>query len=220
MKRLFWLLPVLLAIFVTGCLKEDPDSKTLVLLGTESEVQTFDEVEGLDTLRTFLLDSLALALPIGNFPPDVQGKFTFDLITLESYNNHLHIPSGSLEIQLNNQHNRLISDCEVVLEDDTLIPQKAYVMGDSEGNFTVYFAVTEKDLKPLADDDFTYMQTKGCVITGNVGELNETVIVATVVIDVEIKTSPTTDNGSYLAEKALNTKNDILVYRGYNNVER
>lgn len=219
MKRLFWLLPVLLAIFVTGCLKEDPDSKTLVLLGTESEVQTFDEVESLDTLRTFLLDSLALALPIGNFPPDVQGKFTFDLITLESYNNHHHIPSGSLEIQLNNQHNRLISDCEVVLEDVTLIPQKAYVMGDSEGNFTVYFAVT-KEITPFAEDVFTYMQTKGCVITGNVGELGEAVVVATVVIDIEIKTPSSSANGSDLAESVLNTKNDILVYRGYNNVER
>lgn len=218
MKRIIWLLPILLTFFVTGCLKEDTESNTLVLLGTESEVQTYDEMEGLDTLRTFLLDSMALSLPTGNFPPDVQGKFTFDLITLESYNNHHHIPNGSLEIQLDNQHNRLISNCEVVL-DVTLDPQQAYVMGDSNGNFTVYFTVT-KEFKPSADDVFTYLQTIGCVITGTVDALDEAVVVATVVIDIEIKTPSSSANGSYLSEKVLSTKNDILVYRGYNNVVR
>ena len=44
MKRLFWLLPILLATLVTGCLKDDPNERTIVLLGTESEVKPIEEV--------------------------------------------------------------------------------------------------------------------------------------------------------------------------------
>ena len=62
MKRLFWLLPILLATLVTGCLKDDPSERTIVLLGTESEVKPIEEVIP-DTLTVFIKDSVALNLP-------------------------------------------------------------------------------------------------------------------------------------------------------------
>jgi hypothetical protein len=79
-KRIIWLLPVLLAMLVTSCLKDDLN-QTIVLLGTESDVKTIEQVIP-DTLMSFITDTMAmqdsvLILPDGNLPPDIQGEFMF-----------------------------------------------------------------------------------------------------------------------------------------------
>lgn len=90
MKRLFWLLPLLLATLVTGCLKDDPNESTIVLLGAESDVKPIEEVIP-DTLLDFVADtgvmgSLTLALPTGMVPPDIQGGYLFGPRVLYKYN--------------------------------------------------------------------------------------------------------------------------------------
>lgn len=97
MKKLFWLLPILLTMLVTGCLKEDLN-KTIVLMGTESEVQPIDSVIP-DTLLNFIQDtnvlpaSLVLNLPEGNTPPDIQGEFVFSPLNLYGYNADHPLPN-------------------------------------------------------------------------------------------------------------------------------
>ena len=87
MKKLIWLMPVLLAMLVTGCLKDEMDGKTIVLMGTESDVQPIDNVIP-DTLLNFLMDPAVLEnpLPIGNMPPDIQGEYLFGPRELYAYN--------------------------------------------------------------------------------------------------------------------------------------
>lgn len=91
MRKLIWLLPVfLMAMLVTGCLKDDPNEETIVLLGTESDVKLIKEVIP-DTLLVFIADtfamgSLTLDLPTGNTPPDIQGEYMFGPRTLYKYN--------------------------------------------------------------------------------------------------------------------------------------
>lgn len=86
MKKLIWLLPISLALLVASCLKDDLD-KTVVLLGTESDVQPIDSVIS-DTLLTFLMDTTVLknSLPVGNMPPDVQGEYVFGPRELYKHN--------------------------------------------------------------------------------------------------------------------------------------
>lgn len=98
MKKLFWLLPVLLAILVTGCLKDDLSEKTIVLMGTESGVQPIGSVIP-DTLLTFIHDAEAMSpasvleLPEGNMPPDIQGEFVFSPRDLYGYNSEHPYPN-------------------------------------------------------------------------------------------------------------------------------
>ena len=90
MKRLIWLLPVMLMMLMTGCLKDDLNEGTIVLLGTESEVQPIQEVIP-DTLLSFVEQmNPALVLPTGNTPPDIQGEFVF--APREIYANNGHQP--------------------------------------------------------------------------------------------------------------------------------
>ena len=79
MKKLFLLLPVLLAMFVTSCLKDDVNNETIVLLGTESDVKSINDIIP-DTLLKFLadpgsIDDHNLVLPEGNNPPNIQGEY-------------------------------------------------------------------------------------------------------------------------------------------------
>ncbi|MCR5645898.1 MAG: hypothetical protein K6F96_05870 [Bacteroidales bacterium] len=92
MKRLFWLLPVLLAMLVTGCLKENlNDPKTIVLMGTESDVKPIEEVIP-NVLLDYIQDAdsmslpLVLNLPSGANPPDIQGEFIFTPVELYKSN--------------------------------------------------------------------------------------------------------------------------------------
>lgn len=87
MKRLFWLLPVLLTMLVTGCLKEDLNQGTIVLMGTESEVQPIDSVIP-NTLLVFIADSTDMDLPTGNTPPNIQGEYLFGPRMLYKHNGH------------------------------------------------------------------------------------------------------------------------------------
>ena len=91
MKRLFWLLPLLLAMLVTGCLKEE-NGETIVLMGTESNVKIISEVIP-DTLLVFIadtavMDTLKLDLPTGNTPPNIQGEYMFGPRILYKDNGH------------------------------------------------------------------------------------------------------------------------------------
>lgn len=91
MRKLFWLLPFfLMAMLVTGCLKDDPNEGTIVLLGTESDVKLIKEVIP-DTLLVFIadtavMDTLVLNLPTGNTPPNIEGSYAFGPRTLYKYN--------------------------------------------------------------------------------------------------------------------------------------
>ncbi len=92
MKRLFWLLPVLLAMLVTGCLKENlNDPKTIVLMGTESDVKPIEAVIP-NVLLDYIQDAdsmslpLVLNLPSGANPPDIQGEFLFTPVELYKSN--------------------------------------------------------------------------------------------------------------------------------------
>ena len=89
MKKLLLFLPVLLVVLMTGCLKDDQDQSTIVLLGTESDVKPIEEVIP-DTLLSFLKTvSPELTLPTGNTPPDIQGEFVFAPRELYANNGHL-----------------------------------------------------------------------------------------------------------------------------------
>ena len=87
-------MPVLLTMLVTGCLKDDLNQETIVLLGTESEVQPIDSVIP-DTLLNFIKDiNPVLNLPGGNTPPDIQGEYLFTPIQLYKYNSDQILPQS------------------------------------------------------------------------------------------------------------------------------
>ena len=101
MKKLFWLLPLLLAMLVTGCLKDNPNGGTIVLLGTEPDVRLINEVIP-DTLLVFITDtaamgdSLVLNLPTGNMPPKIEGEYLFGPRTLYKYNGYHPVANDSI----------------------------------------------------------------------------------------------------------------------------
>ena len=81
MKKLFLLLPVLLVMLMTGCLKDDQNPKTIILMGTESDVVTIEGLK-MDSLLGFISDSSAMNqmvvdLSTGSTPPDIQGSYIF-----------------------------------------------------------------------------------------------------------------------------------------------
>ena len=104
MKRLFWLLPCLLTMLVTGCLKDNPNGETIVLMGDESNVKLIGEVIP-DTLLVFIADtaamgdSLVLNLPTGNTPPDIQGQYVFGPRTLYKYNGDHPVANDSIYLR-------------------------------------------------------------------------------------------------------------------------
>lgn len=111
MKRLFWLLPVLLAMLVTGCLKDDPNEKTIVLMGTESNVEIIKEVIP-DTLLDFVADTavmgtMALNLPTGNTPPDIQGDYLFGPRVLYKYNGDHPVANDSIFLRFGGEQDSL-----------------------------------------------------------------------------------------------------------------
>ena len=93
MKKLFLMLPLLMAMLMSGCLKENPNGETIVLMGTESDVKTINEVIP-DTLLRFMEDSLHMVLPDGNMPPDIQGEYLFCPRELYFQNVNETHPSG------------------------------------------------------------------------------------------------------------------------------
>ncbi len=119
MRKLFWLLPVLMGFLLTGCLKENLEGNTIVLLGTESEVHPIDSVIP-DTLLTFIKDeqsmgggTLVLNLPEGNMPPDIQGEFVFKPVELYANNGHPAIPNDSICFRFGGNPDFLIDTVDV-----------------------------------------------------------------------------------------------------------
>ena len=96
MKKLLLFLPVLLVMLMTGCLKDNLQEGTIVLLGTESDVKPIGEVIP-DTLLKFIMDADAMSptlnLPAGNCPPDIQGEYVFSPMELYAYNADNYTPS-------------------------------------------------------------------------------------------------------------------------------
>lgn len=104
MKKLFLLLPVLMAILVTGCLKDDPNEETIVLMGAEAGVMPISEVIP-DTLLNFIMDAQAMSpndvmdLPTGNLPPDIQGEYVF-LPRVKFHDNYGNHPAANDTVYL------------------------------------------------------------------------------------------------------------------------
>lgn len=104
MKKLFLLLPVLMAILVTGCLKDDRNEETIMLMGAESGVMPIGEVIP-DTLLNFIMDAQAMSpndvmdLPTGNLPPDIQGEYVF-LPRVKFHDNYGNHPAANDTVYL------------------------------------------------------------------------------------------------------------------------
>ena len=89
MKKLLLLLPVLLMMLVTGCLKDNPNPQTIVFPSGEA----MENLEKYDTLFNYLLsepDSLHL-LYDGDNPPVLQGEYHFKQIDTVGFN--FHVPN-------------------------------------------------------------------------------------------------------------------------------
>lgn len=126
MKKLFWLLPVLLTMLVTGCLKDDPNERTIVLMGTESEIQTIDSVIP-SSLLVFVstADSMSpatpLALPEGNTPPDIQGEYIFGPRDLYKNNGHQPIANDTVYLRFGGKPSPLPITTEVELHQGDIL---------------------------------------------------------------------------------------------------
>jgi len=121
MKRLIWLLPVMLIMLMTGCLKDDLTQGTVVLLGTESEVKPIKEVVS-DSLLSFVETmNPALVLPTGNTPPDIQGEFVFAPRELYANNGHQPTADDTIRFRFGGDREELEVPAEIQLHaGDTL----------------------------------------------------------------------------------------------------
>lgn len=170
MKKLFWLLPVLLAMLVTGCLKDDLNQGTIVLMGTESEVQPIDSVIP-DTLLNFIKDkesmggeNLILNLSEGNMPPDIQGEFVFKPVEVYVDNGHSGIPVDSICFRFGGDPSFIIDTVDV-----TCYP------GDTIFNVTDTIIVTDTTVVHVPDTVVYYLEGQHnmfvpCDIYGDVME--------------------------------------------------
>lgn len=119
MRKLFWLLPVLMGFLLTGCLKDNPEGNTIVLLGTESDFKPIDSVLPAPLL-VFInnADSMGndnvINLPQGNNPPDIQGEFVFEPMELYAGNVHpAALNNGSICIRFGGEPILLIDTVDV-----------------------------------------------------------------------------------------------------------
>lgn len=171
MKRLFWLLPVLLTMLVTGCLKEDLNQGTIVLMGTESEVQPIDSVIP-DTLLNFIKDkesmggeNLVLNLSEGNMPPDIQGEFVFKPVDVYADNGHFGgVPIDSICFRFGGDPSFIIDTVDVT-----------YYPGDTIFNVTDIIVVTDTTVVHVPDTVVYYLEGQHnmfvpCDIYGDVME--------------------------------------------------
>ena len=136
MKRLFWLLPLLMGMLVTGCLKEDLNENTIILMGSESDVVPIEEM-GIDTLLAYVSDTsvmhtLVMDLPTGSIPPDIQGGYLFGPRFLDKYNGGT--PPGANDTVLFRFGGA--QDSLIVLVDHTFHAGDALI----QGNDTTWFA--------------------------------------------------------------------------------
>lgn len=219
MKKLIWLLPVLLAMLVSSCLKDDVN-ETVILLGTESDVKPIGEVIP-DTLLNFLADPTVMdgfTLPVGNMPPDIQGEYVFFPRELFADNGFSPVANDTLFFRFggtpesqyypNGQHNRLVP-CDIHEKGFSLKSiEKAFVMGSGD-EFTVYFAVQYDDCVEVVSGT-QYTLTRGYIITGTVTATGiDRAIVACVNMDAKFNVMP-----SGVPEEALERLiGQIFVYR-------
>lgn len=125
MRKLIWLLLVMMAVFMTSCLKDNPNDGTIVLLGTESDVKPIREVIP-DTLLTFITNSFAmdsvgaLSLPEGDMPPDIQGEFYFGPAELCADNGHGVPRNDTLYFRFGGNHETIIETEDVELHPGNL----------------------------------------------------------------------------------------------------
>ena len=172
---------VLAALLMSGCLKDDPQEGTIVLMGTESYVKSIEEVIP-DTLLKVLGDTIVMqmkpaVIPRGNMPPDVQGEFVLRPKELLWYNEYPILDGDSIRFRFggvenaagyyaNGQHNR-VTPCDY--EENGMLEHTdvAYLMG-SGNSFTAYFELTHEHIDDISGVD--YDMTRGYVI---VGEMNQ-----------------------------------------------
>lgn len=174
-----------LALLLTGCLKDDPTQGTIIVMGTESDVRSIEQVIP-DTLLNFIADRTVMGndtivLPRGNTPPDVQGEYLFFPRELYKHNGHHPLaddtlffrfggdaPIESLSYYPEGQHNRITPGDLIEKGSPQQHLDKVYLMGEGTG-FTAYFDVAYYNCyEPMSEVYYTL--TRGYVITGTVSE--------------------------------------------------
>ena len=183
-------------MLLSGCLKDDPQVGTIVLMGTESYVKSIEEVIP-DTLLKVMDE-----LPQGNTPPDIQGEFVLNNKEL-LWTNAWSIAAGdsicmrfgggvdTLGCYPEGQHNRVVPldylEEEMLMHTDT-----AFLMGSGD-SFAAYFELTQKHIKDIEGVDFNLK--RGYVITGIMrrsGDAIDNVQVAYINLDLHVNSnSPT-----------------------------
>lgn len=176
-----------LAALLSGCLKDDPQEGTIVLMGTESYVDSIKGVIHDTTLLKVLTDTslmqMSLAdLPKGNMPPDVQGEFVLSPKELIYYNNYPVMDGDSICFRFggdgndsgfypNGQHNR-VTPCDY--EENGMLGHVdvAYLMGSGNA-FTAYFELTYEHIDEIPGVD--YDMTRGYVIIGEMSRDGEAI---------------------------------------------
>lgn len=169
MKRLFWLLPVLLTMLVTGCLKDDLNERTIVLMGSEFDVQPVDSVLS-DTLLVFLVDSasmhdtiLDLNLYKGNKPADIQGEFVFTSVRRYAYNHHAGLTDLPDTLYLRFGGDPLLDTIVLFHAGDTLI----------QGADTLVLSSDSTTIIPVGYLNGQHNRLVPCDIRGDVKELED-----------------------------------------------
>ena len=185
MKKLTWLLTSLMTLMMMGCLKDG--SETIVLMGTESDVKTIEQVIP-DTLLKFIVNPIAmrdtiLNLPRGTTPPNIQGEYMFYIRQLYRWNEGAYViatdtvcfrfggDSDTLGYYPQGQHNMIVP-CDFygdIMEAGRVYlvksQPKAYVMGNGN-DFTAYFTVDYNCETSLPGVSIPYLMTRAYILTG------------------------------------------------------
>lgn len=222
MKEKLWLMAALLMVLMTGCLKDDLQG-TIVLMGTESDVKSIEEVIP-DTLLSFVADTTemegeVLELHEGITPPDIQGEYMFFPRELYADNGHHPEANDTLFFRFGGdgdtlgyypegQHNRCMPVDILEKGFSQKHVDKAYVMGNGS-DFTAYFTVPYDDcFESMSGIYFTL--TRGYVIKGTV---SDTGIDDVVMACVNISAEPNNPS-DYVPDDAFRLMlNRIYIYR-------
>ena len=161
-----------------ACTKND--DSTVVLLGTESYVETIIEAIP-DTLRTTFEQQFG-EIPQGYVPPKIEGRFVFDP-KQRCYSNvaywPLNVVEPNMSLRFSNQHNSVV---ELNLAEATeTFTDTVYVVGH-ENLFTVYY----QESKPMTVDNDAVVLKRGILIKGEMcDEGIRNLYFANIVMDVE-----------------------------------
>lgn len=181
MKKTLLLIPALLALLLAGCLKDDFEQGTIVLLGTEWEVQPIDSVIPNILLDTINSDTIISPLPEGIKPPNIQGEYVFKPIKLYKCNDdnyHLE-PDKAIYLRFGYQPHYEV-DTVTLKVGDTLV-QGAFAIPLKEGDTLVHGTDTVVLMDSITsmqiiDTVFHYVGQNNmlvpCAIYGDVMEKN------------------------------------------------